>query len=210
VKGASQIAIRCGYYIDQPLDYDKDLCKLSFANYIFGGFFNSRLNTDLREQKGYTYRAFSYLTGNPAYSSFSIELAVPSADLAGALPEIIRQVDSFSRAGLSQTEIAFLKKAFSFSNPLLKEFYYDKMKFLQLLADDEIPENVDQQQHRLMNRLTGEELNAVISRLIDPSRFRIILVGDQSDIEQGLTRLTAGTADGSIALGNYRFHVYAK
>jgi zinc protease len=210
VPSATQVAIRCGFDLPEPLCPDSDQYLLSFANYVFGGFFNSRLNSDLREKKGYTYRVYSYLKSNPGYRSWDIELSVPVAELSKALPEIIRQADSFSRYGLSADETAFLKTAFAFSDPVLNEFYYDKMKFLMLVGAGEMRQDIDQVQHALIDSLTTDQLNGVVRRLVDPSKFRIVLAGDGRRIAKSLQGLGTQTADQKARLDKYEFPIYIR
>jgi zinc protease len=210
VPGASQVAIRCGFDLHSTRFPEMDLYRFSFANFIFGGFFNSRLNSDLREKKGYTYRAYSYIRSNPGYTSWSIELSVPVADLSKALPEIIRLADSFSQRGLSPAEMEFLKSAFAFSNPLLNQFYYDKMKFLMLVGAGEMREDIDQMEHALMDTLTTNQLNEVVLRLVDPTKFRIVLAGDGRSMTKSLQELVTPTDNNKVSLSKYEFPVFIR
>ncbi|HTR30739.1 MAG TPA: insulinase family protein [Puia sp.] len=209
VPDAKQIAIRCGFDLPATCS-DTDLYKLSFANYIFGGFFNSRLNSELREKKGYTYRAYSYLINRPGYTSFFVDIIISPSDLPKALPEIMHQVDSFSENGLSPRETWFLKTAFTFSNPLLSVFYYDKMKFLMQVGSGELREDIDQIQHAMIDSLSTDELNEVVRRLVDPSKFRIVLVGDGKSISAGLNELMRQTTDKKVRLDKYEFPVFIR
>ena len=54
--GAAQSEIRVGY-LALPYDATGDYYRAYLANYVLGGAFNSRINLNLRENKGYTYGA---------------------------------------------------------------------------------------------------------------------------------------------------------
>src|SRR5690606_18597964 len=53
--GAAQSEIRIGYITDMPWDATGEYFRSSLMNYVLGGAFNSRINLNLREDKGYTY-----------------------------------------------------------------------------------------------------------------------------------------------------------
>ncbi|MGY8790769.1 MAG: insulinase family protein, partial [Pseudomonadales bacterium] len=57
--GAAQSEIRIGYLSDVTYDAYGEYWERSLMNYILGGAFNSRINLNLREDKGYTYGARS-------------------------------------------------------------------------------------------------------------------------------------------------------
>jgi zinc protease len=50
-------------YVALPFDATGDFYKSNIMNYPLGGAFNSRINLNLREDKGYTYGARSYFSG---------------------------------------------------------------------------------------------------------------------------------------------------
>ncbi len=56
---AAQSEIRIGYLTDLPYDATGDYYRTTLANYMLGGAFSSRINMNLREDKGYTYGARS-------------------------------------------------------------------------------------------------------------------------------------------------------
>ncbi len=75
-KGAPQSEIRIGYRYDQPYDATGDYFKTSLMNYPLGGAFNSRINLNLREDKGYTYGARSGFSSGKEPGSFTASLQV--------------------------------------------------------------------------------------------------------------------------------------
>lgn len=186
IPETGQVAIKCGYYLEQPYDYDSLVFRLSLANYILGGYFYSRINSNLREKNGYTYKAFSYITPAGPYTQFYIETLVDSKVLNKALKEIIKEVDSFSVNGISKEELLFLKTSFSYNNPFLNEFRYDKMKFMKMVVNSEVPEKLNDIQLNILEKISIVEINQLIARFFSSSKLKIILVGNKKLIDEQL------------------------
>jgi zinc protease len=91
-----------------PMAGDPGLVPLELANIPLGGSFTSRLNTNLREDKGYTYGAKSALSQDRLAGRWSIRTAVESGVTGPALNEILKEIKQLVEGGLKPEE---LKKA---------------------------------------------------------------------------------------------------
>jgi predicted Zn-dependent peptidase len=91
-----------------PVAADPGLVTLELANIPLGGSFTSRLNTNLREDKGYTYGAKSALSQDRLAGRWSIRTAVESGVTGPALNEILKEIKQLVEGGLKPEE---LKKA---------------------------------------------------------------------------------------------------
>ena len=69
--GAVQSAIRVGRRA-LPYDATGDFFQATLMNFNLGGNFNSRINQNLREDKGYTYGAYSAFVGYRDAGAFQI------------------------------------------------------------------------------------------------------------------------------------------
>ena len=67
---------------------DPDWMRLSLANSIYGGAFNSRLIMNIREHKGYTYSPRSGASALREHGYFSVHAAVRNDVVAASLTEI--------------------------------------------------------------------------------------------------------------------------
>ncbi len=80
-----------------PFDATGELYQTQLANFNLGGNFNSRINQNLREDKGYTYGAGSYLMGNKEIG-MSIFYAQVRADVTvESIKEFISEMDKFKK-----------------------------------------------------------------------------------------------------------------
>jgi len=80
-------------------------------NYALGGAFNSRINLNLREDKGYTYGARSYFSGEKNRGYYVGSSAVKKDKTAESLTEFINELDGYYGAGITEEELAFTKSA---------------------------------------------------------------------------------------------------
>ncbi len=79
---------------------------LQVANVVFGGYFSSRLVTNIREDKGYTYSPRSSIEHAPAGSRLTIAADVATEVTAPALLEILYELGKVTLLALGDDEIA--------------------------------------------------------------------------------------------------------
>jgi len=113
-KGAIQSAIRLGHLMIQK--NHKDYFKFQVLNTILGGYFGSRLMTNIREDKGYTYGIGSGLSvlDDSAYFFISTEVAIDVTEKT--LIEIHNEINKLKNELVSTEELEKVK------NYLLGEF----------------------------------------------------------------------------------------
>ena len=83
-------------------DVDGEFFKSIVMNYSFGGSFNSRLNLNLREDKGYTYGINSRFFGNENDGYFYLSTSVESEVTDSALTEIIFELENYVTNGIKR------------------------------------------------------------------------------------------------------------
>src|SRR4029453_4192361 len=80
-----------------PSASHKDWIALEVTDALLGGAFGSRITTNIRELKGYTYSPFSTLEAHPAQASW-VETADVTTNVTGAsLKEIFNEIDKIRK-----------------------------------------------------------------------------------------------------------------
>lgn len=74
--GAPQSEIRVGYMTGLEFDATGEYFKTTLMNYTLGGAFNSRINLNLREDKGWTYGARSFFSSDNVNGEFTASAGV--------------------------------------------------------------------------------------------------------------------------------------
>lgn len=106
-NGALQSAIRVGRPIVSKTHPDYNAFIL--LNTILGGYFGSRLMSNLREDKGYTYGVSSYLINFIHAGYFSISTEVNATHTNAALDEIYNELEKLRTQKVGEEELHLVK-----------------------------------------------------------------------------------------------------
>lgn len=107
-KDAVQSSIRIGKLLfgkDHP-----DYISFSIVNTILGGYFGSRLMSNIREEKGYTYGIGSGVHPFRNSGSFFIATEVGNEVCDEAVAEIFKELDRLSEESVPESELDLVKK----------------------------------------------------------------------------------------------------
>jgi predicted Zn-dependent peptidase len=104
MPGQEQVAIQ--YRIDAPHRTDADQPALWAANWILGGHFLSRLNANLREDKGLTYGSRSSYWPSDTRGSLTISVDVKAENMSEAVTEIGHEVARLRDETVTTDELA--------------------------------------------------------------------------------------------------------
>lgn len=106
-KGATQTDIVAMKRLDLKVER---LYREGVMNSIFGGSFTSRLNLNLREDKGWTYGISSIVSSSYENSMFEIGAAVTGANTVDAMAEILKEIsEARSNRPLTEDELETVK-----------------------------------------------------------------------------------------------------
>lgn len=177
--GAAQSEIRIG---KRALPYDStgEYYKAGLMNFTLGGAFNSRINLNLREDKGYSYGARSFFSGNENRGFFRASAGVRTDSTAASITEFMKEIDGYHASGLSADELSFTKNAIGQSDARSYETPFQKLGFLsQIQTYDLDPAFVDEQNVILAN-MSSTELNALAKKHLNSDEMVMLVVGDKS------------------------------
>lgn len=185
---AAQSEIRIGY-ISMPFDATGDYYKSSIMNYPLGGAFSSRINLNLREDKGYTYGARSYFSGNEYAGPYTAQAGVRSNVTDSAVTEFIKEMKTYHSDGITDAELSFAKSAMGQSDALKYETAYQKANFLNDIITYNLDEDFVDKQTEILKTINKEEINALGRKYLPMDKMVIVVVGDKAVIKPGLEKL---------------------
>jgi len=159
------------------------------ANYNLGEGFNSRLNINLREDKGWTYGARGGFSGDKYSGTYTFSSGIRAMSTDSALSEVIREIKLYDQSGPTQDEINFMKKSIGQSDARNYETGFQKAAFVERILRYNLNPDFVTQQTKILNNFTVADANAMIKKYIDFNRMNILLVGDKERIVPGLQRL---------------------
>jgi len=107
-KGAPQTTIMLGLPTVTPKD--KDYVALQVTNSLLGGSFGSRITSNIREDKGYTYSPFSTMQNRKGVSVWYEEADVTSEHTGESLQEIAKEIKKLQNENPSKEELEGIQK----------------------------------------------------------------------------------------------------
>ena len=187
-EGATQSSLRVAH---PSIKYDAlgDFYQASLMNFNLGGTFDSRINLNLREDKGYSYGAYSGFSGGPELGSFRVSSEVDKDATAASITEIISELENYSTNGMTMDEYLYMQNAISQRDALRYETPGAKLGLLSQAMLYDLPLDYRKRQQLLLKESGREMLNALAARLIEPDKLAIVVVGDSGAIRGQLEQL---------------------
>lgn len=190
---ASQSQLMMGYRA-MPYDTYDDFFKANIVNFVLGGNFNSRLNLNIREDKGWTYGIYSYFAPGPMNMPgyFMINASVKARATDSAIVEINNIIQHYYNNGITDEELAYTKSALVLSDALRYETTFGKANFLSTILSRDLDQDYRQKQAAIINGLTKEQVNQYIKKYIQPDVIQLVVVGNYDDLKTKLEALGYG------------------
>ncbi|MCB9677637.1 MAG: insulinase family protein [Alphaproteobacteria bacterium] len=163
--------------------------RATLANFPLGGAFNSRVNLNLREDKGYTYGARARFTGAYDHGAYTASAGVRSDATAPSVVEFVKELKGYHDAGVTPEELAFTKSAIGQSNAREYETPVQKLGFLEEILTYDLPDGFVDEQNAILAALTKEEVDAIAKEWLDPAGMILVVVGDKATVSGPLGEL---------------------
>ncbi|MCK4569273.1 MAG: insulinase family protein [Bacteroidales bacterium] len=189
VPGAKQSVI----YIGAPsmARTDDDFYPVTVMNHKLGGSFNSHVNMMLREEKGYTYGAWTYFTGSYVPGYFLASSNVRSSATEESV-RIFKDLMEAYRDGITEEEMAFTKNALVKSNARDFETLRSLLKMLQNISMYELPFDYVKGEEEIVLGMDLDRHKMLAQKYIDPSKMYYVIAGDAETQMEALERLGFG------------------
>jgi zinc protease len=182
--GAVQSTIYMGLPAIDPSN--PDWVALQVTNTLLGGYFSSRITSNIREQKGYTYSPFSTVSARYR-DAFWAQIADVTTNVTGAsLKEIFYEIDRLQAEPPTPEELRavqnYLAGTFVLQNSS-RAGIISQLSFVDLhdLGDDYLDTYVQR-----VYAVTPQDVQRVARTYLDDARMTIVVVGDRSAIEDQL------------------------
>ena len=163
-----------------------DWVKMNVTDYLLGGAFGSRITSNIREDKGYTYSPGSFIWTRKKASMW-VETADVTSNVTGAsLQEIFKEIDRLRTEAPPQAELDGIKNNLAGVFTIQNSSRYgliNQLEFVDLhgLGDSYVTNYV-----KNLLAVTPEEVRATAEKHLDPQKISIAIVGTKRDIEQQL------------------------
>ncbi len=180
-NGAAQSELRIGHLSKSR--NSNDFYARSLLNSILGGQFSSRINLNLREDKGYTYGAHSNYNYNTYCSTFTVSTSVKSENTVDAITEILAELKNI-KLNISQEELNFSKSYLIRRYPSLFETYSQVAMNLSLLPIYNLESNYFNNYIENLENVTLDEVLSAGKENILLDNLVITVVGDKEKLNE--------------------------
>jgi predicted Zn-dependent peptidase len=174
-EGSVQSSIRFGLSAISRIH--PDYFNFSLMNTVLGGYFGSRLQKNIREDKGFTYGISSSLAPYPRGAYWVVGTDVNGENVQATLEEIKKEINILQNDLVPQEELDIVKSYLlgSFTGELTQAFdIAEKVRIIQL--DGLAPDYYDQFQDHIQN-IKAQDIRDMAAKYLNLDQMHEVIVG---------------------------------
>lgn len=189
---AVQTALRIGYPVElQP--GSEDAIKARVMNTILGGG-TFRLFNNLREDKAYTYGAYSQLNADKLTGRFNVNTEIRNSVTDSAIHEVFHEMRRIREELVPEDELSLVKNYLNGNFALSLERPQTVANFAISTARYDLPADYYANYMKNLAAVTAEDIRNVAGKYIKPENSVILAVGKAAEIAPKLDKFTNGKA----------------
>ena len=169
---------------------DPDYFPVLMANQILGGGGEGRLFLNLREDKGYTYGAYSGI-GNDKYgkTAFSASASVRNMVTDSSVVAFLEEIDRIRQEPVSEKDLKNAKAKYVGSFVRSLEQPATVARFALNIETENLPKDFYQNYLSKINAVTLEDVQRVAKKYFLADNARIIIAGKGSEVIENLEKV---------------------
>ena len=159
-----------------------DYFSMLLMHTVLGANASSRLFMNLREDKGYTYGAYSNLDARRSAGTFRSTAEVRTPVTGDSIKEFFYELDRIRREPVSAKEIADAKSYLTGVFPIrleTQEGLTDQLVQIKMLN---LPDDYLERYRDRLQAITVEDIQRVAQKYVKPDEAALIVVGDGSSV----------------------------
>lgn len=169
-----------------------DAIKASVMNFILGGgAFSGRLLQNLREDKGYTYGAYSNLSTDRLVSRFTATAEVRNSVTDSTVVEILGEMERLIREPVDEESLDLVKNYMTGSFARSLESPRTIANFALNIARHNLPEDYYATYLEKLNAVTVQDVQEVAAKYLKPENAIIVVAGSRDEVAGSLERFSA-------------------
>jgi zinc protease len=167
---------------------DPDYIPLVVANRILGGGSSGRLFQNIREQKGYTYGAYSSLSASRWPGIWGASASVRTPVTEPAVGEFFKEFNRLQDEPVSQEELDRAKRSIVGGFALTLESPQGILSRTLELVENGLPMDYWDTYPQRIEAVTPADIQRVARQYLGKNRIQLIAVGERNQIEEGLKK----------------------
>ncbi len=169
--------------------YDPQYPALALAVTVFGGYFTSRLNDNIREQKGYTYGAHARVEHRKAVAQLAVSADVGRDVTAASLVEIAYELGRMVSLPVGQGELDAARRYLQGTLAMGVQTQAGLASFIATLVSAGLSVDYLRDYPAALEKVTVEDVLEASRRFLSPHRLTTVVVGDAAVVGPGLRAL---------------------
>ncbi|TAL57951.1 MAG: insulinase family protein [Bacteroidetes bacterium] len=178
---APQSEVRIGY-MSMPFDATGEYYKTSLVNFVLGGAFNSRININLRETKGWTYGARSGFSGSKYAGPFTASGGIKGDATDSSIVEFMKEIKMYAESGIKDEEVTFMKSSIGQQDALKYETAGQKAGFIKRILDYNLSKDFVDQQQTIIKNITKQDIDTLAKKYLPYNNMSIVIVGNRAKL----------------------------
>nr|WP_321506388.1 pitrilysin family protein [uncultured Celeribacter sp.] len=162
---------------------DPDFIPAYIANEVLSGSRDSRLMTEVREKRGLTYGIGTYLVSMDHSELIMGQFSSGNGAVAEAIDVVKQEWAKFVSDGITEDELDMTKTYLTGAYPLRFDGNGTIAKIMVGMQMDGLSPDYIAKRNDLVNAVTLDEVNRVISELYDPEHLTFVVVGTPEGLE---------------------------
>lgn len=183
--GAVQSVINITYPVEL-MPGTREAIQARVTNAILGGYFNSRVNANLREGHGWTYGARTSLRPDELVGSFTASASVRNAVTDSSVIEFLKEMERMRTEKVPEAELQVVKNVLTgqFSQSLeepgtVADFALNTARF-------NLPADYYEQYLTVLQAVTPADVILMAKKFIRPDHAHILVVGNRDEVSDRL------------------------
>ncbi|HLM55577.1 MAG TPA: pitrilysin family protein [Pyrinomonadaceae bacterium] len=163
---------------------DPDYFAVLLMHTILGGTASARLFMNLREEKGYTYGAYTQLDARRYAGSFRSTTEVRTPVTGASLKEIFYELERVRAEDVSEKELTDAKSYLTGTFPIRLETQEGLVDQLVQIRMHDLPDDYLDTYRDRIQRVTREDVRRVANLYVTPDSAAVVVVGDADEIRE--------------------------
>jgi zinc protease len=167
---------------------DPDYFPVRVMNHVFGGGYNSRLNTEVRVKSGLTYGAYSNFSPHMYAGSFGVGTFTRTAATVQATKLVVDLLTKMSAGDVTPAEMDMARDYLAGVYPIQAETAEQVADHVLSVAEFHLPADYNSTYPDKIRKVSSAEVQKAAQRYLETKDIDIVLAGNVSAFRDGLKK----------------------
>jgi predicted Zn-dependent peptidase len=187
--GAVQSVINITYPVELKPGTE-DVIKASVMNTVLGSYFGSRLMSNLREDKAYTYGARSSLSTDPVIGNFNANASVRNAVTDSAVVQFFVELEKLRTEKMPDDELSMVKNVMTGNFARSLEDPETVARFALNTARYNLPADYYATYLQKLSQVNANDIQQMANKYLATKNAHILVVGNKDEVAAKLASLS--------------------